>query len=218
MFAALLAFVPAARAQGDQTGKVVGKITITEADGNIAQNVAAVVYVVGFREKPVEGAIGNTLRQKGRRFIPDLVGVTEGELVSFPNEDPFLHNVFSPSPTRKFDLGSFKQGETKTKQFADAGVVDVFCNIHPEMAATVLVLPNHKHTNVRSDGSYMIPDIPPGEWTLYAYTRRAEKPVQATIVVTPGAELNVDLTIARGPEPEHVNKYGEKYRDGDRYR
>ena len=64
---------------------------------------------------------------------------------TFPNGDPFLHNVFSQSATRKFDLGSFKLHDEKTKDFPSPGVVDVYCNIHPEMAATILVLPNRRH-------------------------------------------------------------------------
>jgi hypothetical protein len=121
--------------------------------------------------------------------------------------------VFSESPARKFDLGSFKKDEQKTKDFTEPGVVDVYCNIHPEMAATILVLPNRAHTRRNHDGSYTIAGVPPGTWTVFAYTRRMTKPVSAPVTVIAGQDARVDLALARGAESPHLNKYGEQYHD-----
>ncbi|MDX2093212.1 MAG: hypothetical protein SFX73_35540 [Kofleriaceae bacterium] len=208
----LLALTGMAAAQPPGAGRVVGAVKVTEADGRPAAGAEVIVYVVGFKE-PGARAI-TTIEQKGRKFIPELVAVTAGDSVSFPNGDKFLHNVFSPSNARKFDLGSFKRGETKTKEFPTTGVVDVYCNIHPEMAATIVVVPNRAHTRTKADGSFSVPDVPPGTWTVFAYTRRASKPVSAKGTVTAGADAPVTLAIQRGAEPEHLNKYGEKYRPG----
>lgn len=199
-------------ADAKPTGKVVGTVKVTEADGKPTAGVEVIVYVVGFSEPP--GTAEVTIEQKGRRFVPELVAITLGGSVSFPNKDAFLHNVFSQSSSRKFDLGSFKKGETKTKEFPAPGVVDVYCNIHPEMAATILVLPNQRHTRVAADGTFTLEGVPPGTWTVFAYTRRATKPVSAKVTVTAGAEARVDFALQRGAEPEHLNKYGEKYRAG----
>ena len=194
------------------TGRVVGKVTVTEADGKLAPGADIVVYVVGFAEPPTSQ--GAQIEQKGRKFVPDLVAITVGESVTFPNGDPFLHNVFSQSATRKFDLGSFKLHDAKTKDFPSPGVVDVYCNIHPEMAATILVLPNRRHVRANKDGSYVLDGVPAGDWTVFAYTRRAARPVSAKVSVKPGVETQLDLAMQRGVEPEHLNKYGEKYRPG----
>src|SRR5687767_220605 len=93
-------------------GRVVGTVKVTEADGKAA-TADVIVYITGFTEPPA----GTTaqIEQKTRRFVPDLVAVTVGDKVAFPNRDPFLHNVFSQSPPRKFDLGSFKKGESKDR-------------------------------------------------------------------------------------------------------
>lgn len=193
-------------------GRVVGKVRVTDANGTPA-TADVIVYVVGFAETATTTSPGATITQKGRKFVPDLVAITVGQSVSFPNGDSFLHNVFSQSPARKFDLGSFKKGETKDKQFPNAGVVDVYCNIHPEMAATILVLPNNRHTRAAADGSFVIDGVPAGRWTVFAYTRRATKPAKSAVTVTDGADASVNLTLVRGAEPPHVNKYGEKYKD-----
>ena len=209
--AALVASLAATRG-AEAGGRVVGKVAVTDANGK-AETADVVVYVVGFTEAPPAKSAGATIAQKGRKFVPDLVAITVGESVSFPNGDPFLHNVFSQSPARKFDLGSFKKGETKDKQFPNPGVIDVYCNIHPEMAATILVLPNNRHTRAAADGSFAIDGVPPGRWMVFAYSRRAVKPASAPVTVVDAQDAQVNLSIVRGAEPPHVNKYGEKYKD-----
>jgi len=185
-------------------------VTIIEPDGK-PSNADAIIYVVGYKEPP--GTAPTEVAQKDRKFVPDLVAITVGEHIQFPNGDSFLHNVFSQSTTRKFDLGSFKRGDRKDKDFPDPGVVDVYCNIHPEMAATILVLPNRAHTHRKPDGTYAIEGVPPGKWQVFAYTRRATLPAMAWVTVTAGQDATVDLALKRGGEPDHLNKYGEKYKD-----
>jgi plastocyanin len=207
-----------AAAHAQPTGRITGTVKVTEADGKPAANAHAIVYVVGFSEPPTKAV--TQINQQGRKFSPDLVAITVGETVTFPNRDPFLHNVFSQSPPRKFDLGSFKKDESKDRLFPELGVVDVYCNIHPEMAATILVLPNRHHAEVGADGTFTLDGLPPGDWTVFAYTRRAAKPISARVSIKGGAEATVELTLVRnGEDANHKNKYGEKYHDaGGTYR
>ena len=209
----LLVLAMLARTAGaEPAGTITGKVTVTEADGTPAA-ADVVVYVTGFVEPRDPAAPATTIAQQERRFVPDLVAITVGEDVTFPNGDPFLHNVFSQSPARRFDLGSFRKGDTKTKDFPNAGVVDIYCNIHPEMAATILVLPNRRHTRASADGTYALTGVPAGTWTVFAYTRRAVKPTSARVTVAAGQSSTIDLALVRGAEPEHLNKYGERYHE-----
>jgi plastocyanin len=208
---AIVAAIAGVAHAGDRAGRVVGKVAITDSDGQPV-NAEAIIYVVGFKE-PSSGGPPTPVAQKDRKFVPDLVAITVGDHVSFPNGDAFLHNVFSQSATRKFDLGSFKKGDAKDKDFPDPGVVDVYCNLHPEMAATILVLPNRRHTRRNPDGTYVIDGVPPGDWTVFAYTRRVQKPASAKVTVVAGQDATVNFALVRGAEPEHRNKYGEKYHD-----
>jgi plastocyanin len=211
--AALVVVAAAAAAHADPTGSITGKVKVTDKAGQPAFGANAVVYVVGYTEPPDPHARA-VIEQRGRAFVPDLVAITRGESVTFPNRDPVLHNVFSKSVARPFDLGSFKRGEAKAKDFPNLGVVDVYCNIHPEMAATILVLPNRRHTRVAADGSFRIDGVRPGHWTVFAYTRRAVRPVSTPVVVEPGKAAAIELSLVRGGEPEHLNQYGEPYRHG----
>ena len=211
VFAAAVVGVLAGPGVAEPGGRVTGTVTVTEPDGKTGDAVDVIVYVVGFTEPPT--AEVTTVSQKGRKFVPDLVAITVNERVALPNFDPFLHNVFSQSGARKFDLGSYPRGESKDKQFPQAGVVDVYCNIHPEMAATILVLPNRRHVRTDARGHFDIQGVPPGDWTVFAYARRATKPTSAKVTVKPNAETVVALELARGAEVVHLNKYGEKYHE-----
>jgi plastocyanin len=197
--------------QAHAGGRIVGTVSVTDPGGAKA-SADVIVYVVGFPEQAATDKPAATIAQKGRKFVPDLVAITVGQSVSFPNGDSFLHNVFSQSTGRKFDLGSFKRGESKDRGFPNPGVIDVYCNIHPEMAATILVLPNNRHTSAAPDGRYTIDGVPPGTWTVFAYARRVAKPVSAKVTVVDGQDATVNLALVRGAEPPHVNKFGEKYK------
>ena len=190
-----------------ETGTVTGTVKVTETNGTAVANVPVVVYVVGptTADKPQTAKIV----QQNKAFNPDLLAVTVGDSVTFPNSDTSLHNVFSPNP--KFDLGSLKRGESgDPKQFKKPGVVDVYCNIHPQMAATILVLPNRHHTTTTKN-TFELKGVPAGEWTIFAYARRATKPVSLKIKVVPGGTVTANLAVVRGPEQPHQNKYGSGY-------
>ena len=201
----------------ERTGTVAGAVTVLR-DGKPKPDASGiVVYVVGFDEKPPRQTA--RIRQRLQRFIPELLPVTAGQSVTFPNADPFFHNVFSLSPARKFDLGQYKEGETKTKSFPKPGVVEIYCNIHPDMAATILVLPNRRFARTSADGGFEIRGVPVGTWTVYAYSRYAEKPVRSQVTVEAGKESAVELVVTETRTGfAHRNKFGEPYRDPAKYR
>jgi plastocyanin len=194
----------------EERGIVRGAVSVTRPKGLAADRV--VVYLVGFKEPAPTRTV--KIVQRGKRFIPSVVAITVGQAVGFPNGDPFLHNVFSPTPLRPFDLGSFPEGETRERPFSQPGVVDVFCNIHPEMSATILVLPNRRFAVLEREGRFEIRGVPSGTWTVYAYSRRARRPAEAKVVVTAGGTAEVALSLEeRAVQPAHRNKFGEKYRE-----
>ena len=211
--AGVAALVLAARgAAAGPTGVVEGKVTVERARGGTASR-DVVVYLVGFDEPPP--ARTEKIVQKKRRFQPDLLAITAGQAVAFPNADPHFHNVFSPSPVRPFDLGSFEAGESKERRFPRPSVIDVYCNIHPEMSATILVLPNRRFAIADRAGRFRIEGVPPGTWSVYAYSRRAPAPVTARVTVAAGRATTVDLALRETrTDHRHKNKYGESYRSG----
>ena len=91
--------------------------------------------------------------------------------VDFPNNDRIYHNVFSLSPTRKFDLGRYAAGRSKAVRFDRPGVVRVFCDIHSHMSAFILVFAHRYFAVTQPDGDFQLPPVPPGTYVLAAGTR-----------------------------------------------
>ena len=108
-----------------------------------------------------------TLAQRGQAFDPRVVVVAAGGEVRFPNFDPIYHNVFSVSPARRFDLGKYPRGQSRTLTFPRPGLVNVFCDIHSNMAAFILVVPNAAWTRPDSTGRFTLDGTPPGHYRLH---------------------------------------------------
>lgn len=135
-----------------------------------------------------------SMAQEGETFIPHVLPVMTGDTVEFPNFDPIFHNVFSLSSTRTFDLGRYPQGASKSVTFEEPGIVPVFCHIHSDMSAIILVLDNPWYAVPDADGHFSITGLPAGSHTLVAWHERAE-PVETRIEVKEGQTLEIDLTV-----------------------
>ncbi len=140
--------------------------------GTINEYGDMVVFLEG-GPSDVEKPVHMELVQRNQRFEPQLLVVPAGSTVSFPNADPIFHNVFSLSGAKKFDLGYYPEGHTRTVKFDEPGVVQVYCHLHPNMYAAVVVTPNQWYTRPADDGTFALNSIPPGTYQLVAWHTRA---------------------------------------------
>jgi plastocyanin len=190
-------------------GPVTG-IVRTIARGGVTP-ATPVVYA-----EPIESAAPRaprrlTLAQKNKTFQPHVLAVPLGSTVDFPNNDPIYHNVFSLSGPQPFDLGLYRAGESRARTFTSPGTYRVFCNIHPQMAAVIVVAPSPFTTMASSDGRFTI-DLPPGRYRLTALSERTP-PVSVELVSTPGASAIPEVTLDESAWAfaQHKNKFGQDY-------
>jgi plastocyanin len=161
-------------------------------------------------------ASGVTLRQKNKSFSPHVLAVMQGTEVEFPNRDPFFHNVFSIYQGRPFDLGLYESGSSKRVKFVRPGVSYIFCNIHPEMSAAVVVLTTPYFAMTGPDGSYSVAHVRSGSYKLQVWYELASDSELASaaqeLVVSSHdtSASSITLHSSDGPK-EHLNKYGEAY-------
>jgi plastocyanin len=113
------------------------------------------------------------LNQQGARFEPDLIVVPVGSTVEFPNSDPIFHNVFSLSKAQPFDLGYYPKGQSRTVKFANPGVVQVYCHIHANMYAAIVVTASPWFQKPAADGAFSFSDVPAGRYRLTAWHKIA---------------------------------------------
>lgn len=133
--------------------------------------------------------------QRNETFVPHLLPVQVGTRVDFPNSDSIYHNVFSLSKTKKFDLGRYPKGASRSVVFDEVGVVRVFCEIHSHMSAFIVVLPHSYFDTTNENGTYRIDDIPPGRYRVVAWSDPLEAVVRE-VELAPGEQKNVDFTLA----------------------
>jgi len=200
LFGLLLLLVPGvAHAEG---GKVVGAVTPARAD--------VVVYLEGLPNKPTEEKRPQ-IKQKDQQFSPRVVVVEKGQTVEFPNEDKIFHNVFSVTDGSKFDLGLYKSGESKAVTFKHPGVVDIYCNIHPNMVAKVKVVDSTAHALTGDDGRFTLADVPPGTYPVVAWQPYGAE-WRGQVTVKSGATVELAIPLAPGkPETGHLRKDGTPY-------
>jgi plastocyanin len=129
----------------------------------------AVLYVQALPAGATPPSHGATpqLAQRDQAFEPRVVVVSAGGAVDFPNFDPIYHNVFSVSPARRFDLGKYPRGQSRTVTFTKPGLVNVFCDIHADMAAFILVVPNAAWTRATAEGTFELSGLPAGHYKLH---------------------------------------------------
>jgi plastocyanin len=198
-----------------QAGTITGKVELTEKGGRKATDLSdVIVYVEGAKVKPKPATA--TVTMKGKSFSPHMVAVPVGGTVEFPNEDPIFHNAFSVSGENHFDLQLYKRPKVGSFTFQHPGIVKVYCNIHPQMSAVVVVRENALFTKAAADGNFAIENVPAGKYTVKAWNERAG---EASAEVTVGEKGETQATFALDASTykavPHKNKFGKDYQTTD---
>ncbi len=182
-----------------------------------ASNVVAWLTPVSGGVRPA--ARGQPLRlvQKNKTFSPHLLVVPVGGVVEFPNRDPFFHNVFSLFEGKRFDLGLYEAGGTRLVHFDHAGVSYVFCNIHPEMSAVIVVVDTPYYGLSNAAGDVSISDVPPGNYVLHVWSEGSSpeqlQALSRRVTVSNASHSlgSLRLTETPGLRLSHNNKYDLPY-------
>ncbi len=182
----------------------------------------AVIWIPGLTVASSTSGAAPSVTSKDKRFDPRILAVSSGTKVTFPNVDSIYHNAFSLSPGNKFDMGLYRKGASRDFVMNNPGIVRVYCNIHPDMAASVVVVEGNAFSMVQTDGSYRITGIPPGRHDVHIWSDVAG---QQVVPMTFGAGETVDwspaLDATKYQRVAHTNKHGKAYpkakNDADRY-
>ncbi len=206
--AALAAVALSAPASAWDLAGTVRLVTPEGEEASAEEVASAVVYFEPAGGAPAVAPGAAEIAMESKEFAPRVVVTPPGSSVRFPNLDPILHNVFSVSGENAFDLGLYRRGEGKTATLAAPGLVQVFCNVHHEMVAYVLVLATPHVTRPARDGSFALAGLP-GAGTLTLWHERGEA---LSVEVGPGGPPpRLELAIDRPRVPRHANKLGRPY-------
>jgi plastocyanin len=192
-------------------GDIVGHVDLIEKGGKKATDLSdVVVYVESAKVKGKPGR--EVVTMKSKTFSPHVLVISTGTVVEFPNEDPILHNVFSVSG-EGFDLGLYKRPKSGTRAFDKPGVYTLYCNIHPQMSAQIIVRDNPYFATAAKDGAFRIAGLPAGEYKVIAFHERSGEgtPVAVKLSATGESNVNLSLDAASYKRVQHKNKFGKEY-------
>ena len=153
----------------------------------------AIVYLEG--GAPAAPLAQAMVDQREKMFLPHVLVVTRGTTVRFPNDDTIFHNVFAFFQAKKFDLGMYPRGKTKSITFEKTGLVVLLCNVHSDMSAYIMVVDTPYYAVTDGQGRFQMPNVPLGTYTLHAWH---ESGAILTQTVTVGSRPTpLALTLAR---------------------
>jgi plastocyanin len=199
------------------TGRIEGHVTLTSRmrgvpigtsayapRGVTAQAAPAspeirsvVLYLKGVTYDGRLPAMHTQIRQEAESFSPRVVAITRGSTVDFPNFDPYFHNVFSLSGAATFDLGRYPEGQSRSRQFTRAGLVKVYCHIHSQMSASIVVLDHPYFATADQDGRFTIADVPAGDYTLVGWHERVGE-YTSRVSVAAGQTTTTEVSLPLG--------------------
>lgn len=227
VFAVTVFTAPAALAQGPTTRAAASPVTsptrTPEPPGTVVVNVSLTAGKKQLQGDdsvawiPALGATGDSairarIAQNKKQFEPRITVVSVGSTVDFPNYDRVFHNVFSLSKPQPFDLGLYRRGKSESVTFGQPGLIQIFCNIHPQMVAYLMVVDSRRHGAADAQGRIILRDVPPGPTAVEGWNVRGGMWAR-DVLVRPGrtSVLAVDLDVSSWREVSHLNKYGKEY-------
>jgi truncated hemoglobin YjbI/plastocyanin len=188
-------------ARASVTGKLVasGKV--------LSEGVGLVVLRPLDRASRPRPAQVRTMEQRGRDFAPHLLVVPVGSTVNFPNFDPIYHNVYSSSDVKSFDLGVYRNGESRAVIFDQPGIIQVECSVHENMLAYIAVV-NEPYAAIATDGSFAFKSVVPGRYKLRAWTERSGKMTEKDVVIKGGDSALAIEVDGRASGRQRTDKFG----------
>jgi plastocyanin len=208
-----MALLAAVASCGAQEVTLSGKVV--QEGGGVTPS-ASVIWLSPDGGYPGLAPMHAVLTQKDKTFAPHLLVITRGSTVEFPNRDPWFHNVFSLFNGKRFDLGLYEAGSSRTVHFDREGVSFIFCNIHPEMSAVIVVVGSPYFAVPNKLGEFSLAAVPAGRYTLHVWNESAlPASLQAlsrdvTVSGTAHSLGAIHIPVTKSPAP-HKNKYGQDY-------
>lgn len=180
---------------------LAGSLSAGEIHGKVAckgvrNSADAVVYIEAIPGKTFTAPAKHAeMDQKNLVFAPHVLPIQVGTTVDFKNDDSVLHNVFSPDACcNRFNLGTWPQGQSRSYTFKNECQATLLCKVHPEMEGFVVAVPTPYYAVTKADGSFVIKNVPDGQFTVKVWHPKLKGTQKAVKVA---GNTQVDFEIAR---------------------
>jgi len=140
-----------------------------------------------------------TLDQKGCMYQPHVLGIRVGQTLRIVSNDATTHNIHAMArENREWNESQLPGAAPLDKVFTQPEVmIPVKCNEHPWMKAYVGVVANPFFAVTGRDGSYTLEGLPPGTYTVEAWSAAFGIEDRA-VIVEPNSAVILDLAFEAG--------------------
>lgn len=194
---------------------VSGKVSFVTKRGQNPVLTETLVRLEPVGVKPPKVAPGRfQMVTRGKMLLPHVLAIPAGSTVDFPNDDPISHNLFSLSSNNAFDLGLYRKGAGKSQRFDTPGLVNVYCNVHPNMSAAIMVMDTPYYAFSDQTGSYTLQNVPAGRYRLIAWNEQGgetESPIEVAPIGSVAGTVALMIDSRNYRVTQHLNKIGKPY-------
>lgn len=159
-----------------------------------------------------------TIDQRDAQFVPLVTATTVGSRVHFPNTDDIRHQVYSFSPTKRFELPLYHGTRASPVVFDRPGIVEMGCNIHDWMVAYLVILDTPYHAVSDKSGRAAM-DLPAGRYAMRVWHPHLRGGYQESQVEVGAGPMNRNVTLELAapigparPADEKLRALQEKFR------
>ena len=148
--------------------------------------------------------ISAILDQINLTFVPDIVVIPVGSTVEFPNSDSVSHQIYSFSPTKRFQLPLYRGKPYPPVHFAEAGVVTLGCNIHDKMVGYIFVTDAAYFGRTDARGAWSVAGVPRGNYHVslwHPLLRDSVASLERQVSITGDESARVTVQLAQPLRP-----------------
>src|SRR5258706_7773166 len=191
---------------------ITGKIAFVTKRGQNPSAAETLVWVERLSDASVRTRPGTfQITTRNKMLVPHVLAIPVGSTVVFPNDDPISHNLFSLSSNNAFDLGLYRKGAGKSQKFDTPGIVNVYCNVHPNMSAVIQVMATPYFAFADGNGNFTVTNVPPGKYRLVAWNEQGgqnEVPMEITGAAAPPT-IAMTLDSRHYRATQHMDQTGK---------
>jgi len=180
--------------QSQHTTPATDEEVVVDPQGDLANVFIYVKNISGNFPAPSAHV---TLDQKGCQYHPHINAVMVGQPLDIKNDDATLHNVHAmPNVNSQFNEGQPVQGMVSTKKFDKPELTPfrVKCDVHGWMKSYMAVMPHPFYSVSAMNGTYTIPNLPPGTYTIVAWHEKYPQQEQQ-VTVGPKESKTLNFTF-----------------------
>ncbi|MFI5305075.1 MAG: carboxypeptidase regulatory-like domain-containing protein [Nitrospiria bacterium] len=130
------------------------------------------------------------------RYSPRIFTGVVGDSFGLLNQDPILHNShLRIEDATLLNIALYPNGKKIVKPLTQSGTIQVKCEIHPFMSATMVIFDHPYFAVTNQNGDYTISDIPAGNYKVKIW-HEGVPVIEKEVTIHPAMKTNLSVELS----------------------